>query len=304
MAWFPASGPDAQFLINCRPAFFRAAPVRRSCQQSNYCPDCWARAALATWRTVDALVFRRAAPAGPSPKGRLPRAKPRGLVTDDEPTLRVRDSRRPDLVLVRRLVEYPIPFAGMFVPDEDGPIRALACWYSARLLRRPAGKHRNGHLDRQRELRRLKALGVVGVLDVTGARLRLRPLPAGAPVAVADLPGPGGHLAHGWLAQVRQVLAILAEHVDRVIGNPRVSGPPPAIRGVAGTCRIVRREPATRRRLVAACGWAMAYPSFLLYGPAYLAHEAAEARRVFRATATAGIFRNRAGTGSGGEQAR
>ena len=222
-------------MLNCRPSAFQASPTSTPCGLSAICPHCWGRAALATWRVVDALTF----PA--SPEGR-------------------RSPSRRDLTLVRRKLTVT------FDAGPGHPALSLMAVIGQRLGR--GNRPLRVNPDRADDLRALRKAGVVGGLEV----LRVDRDPEAE--------------AGRWRLECRQVLVAPR---DLARDHPTLAANPAGW----GSSRVTV-EPARRRHLARAVGWAYSYPPFLLDSPdrnavaAYLT-----VRSRLRCTARFGTFRNR-----------
>ena len=176
-----------------------------------------------------------------------------------------RSPSRPGLALVRRVLTVA-------VPDDPGHLgRGLQVAIALRLGNRrwlPPALH--AEPGRAADVKALRRAGIGGGLEV----LRVT-RPAGG----------------GWRVQCRQVLAVPAglDPAGLDPGHPALAATPPGWDSARSTV-----EPASRRRLMRAVGWAYAYPPFLLTGAdhrvvkAYLAVRAA-----LRCTARFGSFRAR-----------
>jgi len=244
--------------------------VGSACGSPTICPHCWGREAVATWRTIDALLF-------PSPPGTPP--TPKALPGDQPPGARPRrprgSCRRDDLVLVTRKL------TATFDDDPAKPGVELARFVAARLgrTRRPPAD-RLLLPDRGDDLKALARAGVVGGLEV----LRVDRDPRDS--------------ANRWRVQCRQVLAARAG-LDP--GHPALTAMPPGWAEIAAKVR-----PVNRRVVAAAVAWAHSYPRFLLGTDAPCPDPALEGeqdtgnvafyhlmRSKFRMTTRFGIFRVR-----------
>jgi hypothetical protein len=196
-------------------------------------------------------------------------------------------ARRDSLILFERVVEYPLPFAGLDV--KAGPeARSLPAWLAMRLEDGELATSTDSFQNRTDELRRFKTLGCVGILDVTCPQLVTRT--ASGP-AVPE----SGRSKVGWMAQVRQMFVVPYDRADEVAADERISGKPHPAFGIVGTVRLKRHVRLDRRELMKAVARAMAYPKMLLHGPAELALEVLQARAPYRLITTTGTFRHRAG---------
>jgi hypothetical protein len=324
LGWGPAHGERKWPLGRCRRAFTLPDPRARCCGQRTVCPDCWGRQVLEVWKRIDGALFpltemppgslrfsrrRHTVPpfrmvsvtfthpsvdhvSGVSASGRFS-ATDRIRAFHDGSRWWTRRSRLPSLVLFERVLEYPLPFAGLDV--KAGPeARSLPAWLAMR-LKAGALKTATGSLqNRAAELRRFAALGCVGILDVTCPRLDMRTDRAAAAEGHAGLAVPeSGRSAAGWRAQVRQVFVVPRDRADKVAANERISGVPHPAFGIAGTVRLVHHNQPSRRRVMTAVARAMAYPKMLLHGPAELTLEVLQARAPYRLFTTTGTFRMR-----------
>jgi hypothetical protein len=285
LGWGPAQGKGQKSMVHCRRAFTLPDPQAGCCNYRMICPDCWGRQVLVVWKRIDEGLF-------PTPEP--PQSSRMHIVSRRKLILfRTLRARLPSLVLFERVLEYPLPFAGMDV--EAGPeARSLAGWLAMRLKAGALATSSGSLQNRAAELRRFAVLGCVGILDVTCPRLDMRIDRASAAEGHAGLTVPeSGRLATGWRAQVRQVFVVPYERADEVAAHWRISGEPRPAFGIAGTVRLVRHDRPSRRRVMTAVARAMAYPKMLLHGPAELALEVLQARAPYRLLTTTGTFRMR-----------
>jgi hypothetical protein len=294
LGWEPAQGKGRKSMIHCRRAFTLPDPQARCCNHRMICPDCWGRQVLDVWKRIDVAMFPPPLPL-PKRSRRMPSIRRCEPISDDEPYPPTGHARHSLLELFERVLEYPLPFAGMDV--KAGPeARSLPAWLAMRLKAGALATSTGSLQNRAAELRRFAALGCVGILDVTCPWLDTRTDGAPAAEGGVNLEVPeSGRSAVGWRAQVRQVFVVPYERADEVEAHRRISDKPHSVFGIEGTVRLVRHDRPSRRRVMAAVARAMAYPKTLLHGPPELALEVLKARAPYRMIMTTGTFRQRAG---------
>jgi hypothetical protein len=285
LGWPKATEPSRRVaMLRCNPACYIPMEQGRNCEVAIACPDCWARQAMESWAIIDALLFPvedAAPPVTTAPALTSSTTQAPNLDPGSRPDARSRPRRRDDLVLVERLVTYS--YALSAVANKTGKhCRTLAPvlryrlkpWKTASEVVPPKpGPER--FLPREKEIRQLRNVGIVGGLDVTRVELSR---PKAKPPR--------------WRVLVHQLLLLPAASAERILANPRVAaaalmcGSKPRVR------LRVTRGPA-RRHLVAAVSRAFRYPGFLIGGQPELALEYLKARSGLRLSTRFGVLQAR-----------
>ncbi len=263
-------------IYRCPPFYVLTRPAQILCGIRDFCPNCWARRAVAAWRVVDDAFFldprTRPDPSTPdTPEAERPATRVRSvqLRRPGKPTKHPeRLPRNPAFDLIERYQVWEVPHL-IDIHHADGTATRE---YGVQHWLRRRTKGRAGDPWQRK-----------GALDAALVDVKADGRPWGVLEVVRIYPASGEENPGGWRIFAHQIMLVPRGVAVHDVVAPDAAG------------RFKRSEAPTRRQVAVAVAFAFHYPAYLLdpATPSELVLQALQLRGKARMMEMSGIFRAR-----------